>query len=405
MILQTDTQLYGENIDDLKAKTQTDFIYSSRITKITNNSQPLFSASVNCFDFHLNKSIELFKVSYNLYQPEFNAIEYLDSNNIIAASKGYIVYKTKNRGLNLDTIKIKNGNLYADPFCMSFSDTLNGVLSYYLTDYVFITKDGGYNWDTLPNSREFIHYLKIFDTNTIYFMEKGEDDGQYLRRTFNRGITWDTLLLPQNTNSLYFLNKDTAYITANANYYSTPYKVHLVYRTHDGGKNWELIREYTNGNLQIKDVYFNDYINGLILDASNFIYRTSDAGKTWNWEKPDTSKHSFGGQPIFKIIYPQVNGGLFFLKNRIFAYDIISGIESLENSYQELIYPNPATEHIRINNYEEFNSYKIYNYLGNICLDGLANSDYIDVSKLANGCYYLFLYNKDTFKRTSFIKN
>ncbi len=40
MILQTDTMLYGVNIDDLKAKTQTDFIYSSRITKIINNSQP-----------------------------------------------------------------------------------------------------------------------------------------------------------------------------------------------------------------------------------------------------------------------------------------------------------------------------------------------------------------------------
>ena len=179
----------------------------------------------------------------------------------------------------------------------------------------------------------------------------------------------------------------------------------MVYRTHDGGKNWELIREYTNGNLQIKDVYFKDYNNGLILDDSNFIYRTSDAGKTWSWEKPDTSKHSFGGQPIFKIIYPQVNGGLFFLKNRIFAYDIISGIESLENSNQELIYPNPSTEHIRINNYEEFNSYKIYNYLGNLCLDGLANSDYIDVSQLANGTYYLLLYNKDTFKIATFIKN
>jgi photosystem II stability/assembly factor-like uncharacterized protein len=347
---------------------------------------------------------ELFH-SVNLYEGlNIKALSYNSPENIVAVGNDYNVYSTNNLGKNWDTIKLKDVKQEISPGFISFCDSLNGVISFLSHDSIFYTKDGGYNWSKLPNTNVYVQYIKMFDTNTVYFMTYG-DSTRLLFRTFDFGKTWDTLYLPPITYKCEFPDKDNGYAIGDGQVPYTDYVLHFVYKTTNGGKDWVKIREVTYGTMQITNISFLDSNNGLISEVFNGIYRTSDGGNTWNWEKtskPLESKFS----TITHLLYKNLGEGLFIatMNCQIYKFEINTSVYETPDE-SEVLYPNPSSDIIFLkkDNIETFN-YEISDITSKVYLKGNYNQNGIMISELPSGLYFLKLFIGSKFLIYKFVK-
>ncbi|MCC5907254.1 MAG: hypothetical protein JJU13_13665 [Balneolaceae bacterium] len=96
-------------------------------------------------------------------------------------------------------------------------------------------------------------------------------------RTTDRGYTWE--LIRSNIHArflaVYSLGKNTAWVTGSAG--GSSRRGGVIYRTTDGGGNWELQLET---EAQITDIHFTDHFNGWAVSRRT-IYRTRDGGENW----------------------------------------------------------------------------------------------------------------------------
>lgn len=81
------------------------------------------------------------------------------------------------------------------------------------------------------------------------------------------------------------------------------------------------------------------------------------------------------------------------------TYKTATGINTVEDASKINIYPNPATESVRLQGVDNAD-YAIYNIVGSIVAKGITNGEPISVSGLANGVYIL----KTEGKAIQFIK-
>lgn len=80
-------------------------------------------------------------------------------------------------------------------------------------------------------------------------------------------------------------------------------------------------------------------------------------------------------------------------------------VSSMNNIRNIVTYPNPAKDIIRIQSINKFSRYRIYNRLGVLVDSGQLRSDYIRLSSIANGTYFLELRSdSEGVGRTMFIK-
>lgn len=125
-------------------------------------------------------------------------------------------------------------------------------------------------------------------------------------------------------------------------------------------------------------------------DTNGYLYRTN--GNTSELITKDI-------KDIDQIVV--LNGKLFFegdngtTGNELYMLDPTTlSIESVsKNSLQ--IYPNPASEFIKISAEYENSSYKIYSILGQIVKEGIITSSQISVSGISKGNYVLKVYQDD----------
>lgn len=75
-------------------------------------------------------------------------------------------------------------------------------------------------------------------------------------------------------------------------------------------------------------------------------------------------------------------------------------VDTFENTAVSLnVYPNPATNSVKINGLRAAENYTIYNTLGALVKKGnIANNEEIDITNLTNGLYFLQINNADTIK-------
>lgn len=78
------------------------------------------------------------------------------------------------------------------------------------------------------------------------------------------------------------------------------------------------------------------------------------------------------------------------------------GVEEA-NEIKLNVYPNPTLNTLKITNFDN-NTYKVLNMLGESVLDGTTQDGMIDVSKLRNGNYVLFVTNETGEFKTKFVK-
>jgi hypothetical protein len=69
------------------------------------------------------------------------------------------------------------------------------------------------------------------------------------------------------------------------------------------------------------------------------------------------------------------------------------------------LYPNPTTSILNLTSVSENASFKVYNVMGQMILDGKINNGTIDVSRLTNGNYIMEISDNGTSTTKRFIKN
>ena len=209
--------------------------------------------------------------------------------------------------LSIHTINAKGQwyqqTLPVDPeiiFCMKFFNQNTGWMATgsWQTSYmpkILKTTDGGNNWYVLRDSTE-MYYFQVLDSVTLYGRVRCANNYEAIFRTFNGGLTWDSVSRKQGWahNGHFFFNKDTGYVG------SSDGDSGYVYKTTDGGVT--LTQLYRNGNAKMGGnmFFFKQNVNGLYTGYCTglpYMYKTTNSGN--NWE-------------VISGVFPQPHG-LYFL--------------------------------------------------------------------------------------------
>ena len=79
---------------------------------------------------------------------------------------------------------------------------------------------------------------------------------------------------------------------------------------------------------------------------------------------------------------------------------ITTGLNQQSSKTNVVLYPNPANNTLHTNTNSSF---KIYDLLGNLCLQG-NKSDIISIESLKSGVFFIELYSSDSTKKIRFVK-
>lgn len=247
----------------------------------------------------------------------------IDENHGWAFSENKVL-KTQDGGLTWLDVSPANFKLPPSPeqFNHFFLDQKEGWIS--ITNFenmeIYYTSDGGSNWkkSILPEQHIFSLTTYFINSQTGWILGESEpamsQSDKYIFRTDNRGNDWDIITSSQETNTIprvgypsgmSFNTERTGYISYN---YSTNEFI-PVYKTNNGGKEWERLElkepaQYTilNGyySSAYPPVFKEDGQQGILLvrfvsnQESVFVpYITVDDGKTWDDKNGVVSDYSW----------------------------------------------------------------------------------------------------------------
>jgi photosystem II stability/assembly factor-like uncharacterized protein len=185
-----------------------------------------------------------------------------DTNAIIVLFPNKLIC-THNGGITLDTVTLADNSL-SDVFFIS------PTIAYAVGISCWKTTNGGYSWTKLSDFAASPAFLNIHFLNeqTGWVMRK-----EGLFKTTNGGLNWQLV----NVGTGYNLNYASAVFFVNSNHglFSDDTK---IASTINGGTNWSTV--YT-GKQIYHDIHFLSDNVGYITDSSR-ILKTTDGGMTWS---------------------------------------------------------------------------------------------------------------------------
>jgi photosystem II stability/assembly factor-like uncharacterized protein len=147
---------------------------------------------------------------------------------------------------------------------------------------IISTRDGGQHWQDV--SQQELQRMQMVDDGRGY----GTEVGEFLR-TNDGGRSWLQSKIPDITfiDHVFFLTPELGWTSGVAG------KDFFVFRTVNGGRDWEESRATTAGKLAwVRDLFFLDQQRGWLItwgnDDGTYLYSTVDGGKHWTAE-PDLS--------------------------------------------------------------------------------------------------------------------
>ena len=211
--------------------------------------------------------------------------------HFVNKDRGYIValwhvYATNDGGKTWKDIKKPNiGREYIwDPVKIFFLTSLKGWIGD-SNGKIFATEDGGENWTLkidLSNPADVLFgspiIFDLFFTDNLSGWVISSPDSGFLN-TRDGGKKWDLQLELVNRSrlfleSIFFINKDEGWVAGQ----QTGMNRGIILHTIDSGKNWREVK-INNGDSRYQRVYFSGR-NGWLI-GENSIYRTQDGGTNW----------------------------------------------------------------------------------------------------------------------------
>ncbi|MBK7378752.1 MAG: T9SS type A sorting domain-containing protein [Ignavibacteriales bacterium] len=159
---------------------------------------------------------------------------------------------------------------------INWIDFINTDTGYCVRDVYDIAKttNRGQNWFN-PNTEVVSEWhIQLLDDGTGYSCGE-EVGGSYALNFFKRtnGLeNWSNIFLNDNFSDVFFINEQKGFAISSSGL-SAPSG---LYKTTDGGNNWERVAGAPDG----VDLLFLDSLTGFV-GASNAIYKTTDGGDSW----------------------------------------------------------------------------------------------------------------------------
>jgi len=225
---------------------------------------------------------------------------------------------------------------------------------------IYKTTDGGENWTKVMQGAEYDSFRYLFiapasSDQIIYtaFGSTNQNKGGFMKST-DGGDNWNDISngIPETTKWASAIvsdpvNTDILYGGAGG-YGSTNGS---VYKSIDSGNSWEVTGLSFSSWSRITDIYVSELDQNVVYAASNDhgIYLTKTGGEEWfegNEGLPASNITSFSKSFIdddtLRILTSTYTNSAF--KSNVYVPGTTSYIDNTSNSFEVLIYPNPAKE-------------------------------------------------------------
>ena len=160
---------------------------------------------------------------------------------------------------------------------------LNNFTGYINTGSLYKTTNGGFNWNLISSSFSYVENIQMTDTLTGYggagaILSRNENTAYFIK-TFDGGLTW----FPLNSNiagyitSFIFFNASTGVVASYSP--NKPTSFFYLYRTTNGGANWNQIMSSTS-TFRIDNFSKPNDSSAVAFNGVN-TFRTETRGATW----------------------------------------------------------------------------------------------------------------------------
>jgi len=234
---------------------------------------------------------------------------------------------------------------------IDFADDQFGVVCNYNDAY--LTEDGGETWaliDNIPDIKNGALYqdVNVLSEDEIIFLAFQDDKEDYVLRTTNGGISWDSFDgISPRVRGIHFFNESEgmSYGKQQIAPGSSIYR-DIIQETADGGKTWEVrldSLQFQKAGLMRLD--FADRMHGIAMGTFWKLWKTKDGGKTWILDT--TANYPSVNDYFWDIAYPSPDTvyGITARTGKIYrktdyAVGIAAEPELTHTSVS--LYPNPA---------------------------------------------------------------
>ncbi len=219
--------------------------------------------------------------------------------------------KTTNAGKTWNKITL-SGNPDIINVEIKFIDEMIGWMSNNHGEILKST-DGGMSWELVRANNLGGSRLAVFDENTAYFLNRK------LFRTFDGGLTWDSLLVstPKNymKNQLFFPDPNNGYITTGNGTGGQIITEFPVLISKDAGLSWQISDSLFDGESPgLWALYFIDKDNGWVA-GSKRVYKTINGGISWTLDFESTH---IGAKGMFFL--DKNNGWIISWFGKVYRY-------------------------------------------------------------------------------------
>jgi photosystem II stability/assembly factor-like uncharacterized protein len=221
-----------------------------------------------------------------------------------------------------------------------FLDALRGWIAWrsYTDDETKIisTRDGGQHWQNV--SQQELQRIQMVDDSRGY----GTEAASFFR-TNDGGHSWVETKIPHigSIARLFFLTPEVGWI------FGGHEQDFLVFRTLNGGRDWEEYRTATPANpAGVRDLFFLDQLRGWFItwgfnDDGTYLYSTVDGGKHWTAD-PDLSFQG-KGKWASVVRFTSRERGFVFLDDRDngqsgLIYTLDGGAHWHKQALRDLVY-------------------------------------------------------------------
>lgn len=241
------------------------------------------------------------------------------------------MFVSHNSGQHWDTISIPEiGSKYQD---IQFVNENTGFLCAG-EGILYKTEDGGNHWINQSLDTSF-YLLEMFfvDENLGFLIDW---DNKQILRTQDGGYQWDASNLINNIQchpvSICFSGTNVGFVSTSEG---------CIFKTTDGGENWNPHYTWPQGSIFSKIVFINE-MEGWYLNSS--VYHTTDGGSTWS------EGVGFEDESGICIYFLDENNGWFGGGNCLVAkYDGTVSMDEPTAQHQSFfLYPNPASNMLNL---------------------------------------------------------
>lgn len=242
------------------------------------------------------------------------------------------LYKTEDGGESWEEF-LNELDIY--PSLMQFIDENNGVLI--ADDHVlFMSNDGGENWEVSPMSFGIIRDVEYMNLDDIYVLGK---NGLYY--SIDGGENWDYTELEISGLDLYFFNDEMAFIAGQ----------NSIIKSIDGGNTWSETNIDPEHWIAFKSIYFPSSEIGYAVGEGEYenVYKSTDGGESWN------PIESHATSPLNYVYFSNEEEGIITGDLGLIMKTSSGGIVGIEEQAEQVkerffeLYPNPTTDFVQIN--------------------------------------------------------